>query len=263
MATIASAQERIRLATTTSTENSGLLQKIIPEMEKACECKIDVIVSGTGRALAYGKSGEVDLVMVHASDAEITFVKEGFGKDRTTFMVNDFVILGPVSDPAKISGMTDGAKAFDKIALTKSTFISRGDDSGTHKKETATWKRAEIKPSGQWYLEAGQGMGAIITIADNKYAYTLADRGTYLSRRKGIALKVLVQGDPAFANPYSMIAIDPKRHPHVKYEKAKKVIAWLCTKSAKDNIAAFRLNGEKLFVPIHPCQSGLEKEAEE
>ncbi|MFW5729892.1 MAG: substrate-binding domain-containing protein, partial [Spirochaetota bacterium] len=175
--------ERLRLATTTSTENSGLLAELLPPFEAAHNVVVHVIAVGTGQALELGRNGDVDVVMVHAPDLEREFVQEGYGVERVGFMYNDFVILGPGADPAGIAGMDDVVTAFERIIESDSVFISRGDNSGTHTKEKEIWAEADISPEGQWYREAGQGMGAVINIADNEEAYTLADRGTYLAYR--------------------------------------------------------------------------------
>ncbi len=242
-------QERLRLATTTSTENSGLLNELVPPFERQTGIKVDVIAVGTGKALALGENGDVDIVLVHARPAEDAFVAAGYGVNRRDVMHNDFVILGPSGDPAGIRGMADAAEALKRIATRQSSFISRGDDSGTHQKEKALWARAGITPSGRWYKEAGQGMGAVITMSDDMQAYTLADRGTYLSMKDKIALQVLVEGDPELFNPYGIIAVNPDRHPHVNYEAAMRFIAWITSTEGQRIIGGFKREGQLLFFP--------------
>jgi len=193
----ASEPQVLTLATTTSTENSGLLAYILPDFEKRYNARVDVVAVGTGQALEIAAHGDADVVIVHAPSKEDAFMETGHGLLREDVMYNDFVIIGPSQDPAGISGLKDATAAFQEIASTGSTFISRGDDSGTHTKELAIWKEAGIEPSGSWYISAGQGMGAVLTMAQEKQAYTLADRGTYLARTKeGYNLPILAEGDP-------------------------------------------------------------------
>lgn len=244
------AMERLRLATTTSTENSGLLAELLPRFEAGCDCKVDVIAAGTGQALELGKRGDVDLVMVHAPALEREWVGEGHGVDRRTFMQNDFVILGPAGDPAGIAGGREGAAALKALLESGATFVSRGDQSGTHHRERALWAAAGVEPAGDGYLEAGQGMGAVLVIADEKRGYTLSDRGTWLARKHRLELAVLVEGDPALLNPYSVIAVNPERHPHVNAELARRLMDWLCGADAQARIGAFRVEGEPLFEPL-------------
>ncbi len=240
---------RLRMATTTSTENSGLLAELLPPFEEANNVVIDVIAVGTGQALELGRNGDVDVVMVHAPSLEEQFVAEGYGVERVGFMYNDFVILGPLSDPAEISGSNDVVSAFQRIAESESSFISRGDNSGTHTKEKNIWAEAGITPSGAWYREAGQGMGAVITVSDNEEAYTLADRGTYLSYRGDIDVNVVVEGDPMLFNPYAAIAVDPERHPHVNHEMAQAFIDYLVSGKGQSIIGNYTVGGEPLFTP--------------
>ncbi len=240
---------RLRMATTTSTENSGLLAELLPPFEMANNVIIDVIAVGTGQALELGRNGDVDVVMVHAPSLEDQFVAEGYGIERVGFMYNDFVILGPPGDPAEISGSNDVVSAFQRIAANESLFISRGDNSGTHTKEKNIWAEAGITPSGVWYREAGQGMGAVITVSDNEEAYTLADRGTYLSYRGDIDLNVVVEGDPMLFNPYAAIVVDPERHPHVNHEMAQAFIDFLVSDKGQSIIGDYTVGGEPLFTP--------------
>jgi len=243
------AEERLKLATTTSTDNSGLLDVLLPPFEKLLNIKVDVIAVGTGKALKLGQSGDVDVVMVHAPAAEKKFVVSGFGVNRRGFMYNDFVILGPESDPARIKGVNNAVGAFALIARNKSTFVSRGDESGTHKKEKTIWKKAGISPSGKWYLETGLPMGQVLVISDQKGAYTLSDRGTYIAFRDKISLKILNAGDPLLNNPYSIIAVNPALHPHVNYMKAMALIAWVTSQEGQKIIATYEKGGELLFHP--------------
>jgi len=243
----AAAEERLRLATTTSTENSGLLAELLPPFEQANDCKVDVIAVGTGKALKLGEAGDVDVVMVHARAKEDKFVADGFGVDRRDVMYNDFVILGPVADPAGISGLKDAAEALGKIAAAKATFVSRGDQSGTHVKEKELWTAGGVKPAGAWYLEAGRGMGEVITMATEHQGYTLADRGTYLAYKNKADLKALVEGDKRLFNPYGVIAVNPEKHSHVKFQLAEKFIDYLLSSEGQAAIANYRRGGDPLF----------------
>lgn len=243
------AQERIRLATTTSTDNTGLLQVILPPFEKMYGVTVDVIAVGTGKGIKLGEDGNVDLILVHAPEAEEEFVKAGYGVNRRAVMHNDFILLGPKSDPSKIKGEKDIAKAFAKIAQTASLFVSRGDDSGTHKKEKEIWKAAGVDPDSTWYLEAGQGMGTVLQIAHEKIAYTISDRGTYLAYRPKIDLIIISEGDPSLYNPYGVIAVNPARHPQVNYVKSMAFIGWLTSPECQKMIGQFTKEGEVLFHP--------------
>ncbi|ORJ60451.1 substrate-binding domain-containing protein [Geothermobacter hydrogeniphilus] len=239
--------EHLRLATTTSTENSGLLAELLPPFEKANDCHIDVIAVGTGKALKLGETGDVDVVLVHARSKEDKFVAAGYGVDRRDVMYNDFVILGPKSDPAGIKGLKDAVAAMTRIALTQATFVSRGDDSGTNTRELQLWKAAGIKAEGDWYLEAGRGMGEVLTMADERRGYTLSDRGTYLAYRDKIDLGVMVEGDKRLFNPYGVIMVNPARHPHVKVKLARKFMDFLTSDTGRKLITGYRRGGEQLF----------------
>ncbi len=247
LAGTAMAVERLRLATTTSTENSGLLAELLPPFEKASDCKVDVIAVGTGKAIKLGETGDVDVIMVHARSKEDKFVAAGFGVDRRDVMYNDFVILGPVNDPAGIKGGNDAMAAMGKIAASKSTFVSRGDDSGTHAREKQLWKKAEVAPAGDWYLEAGRGMGEVIVMASERQGYTLSDRGTYIAYAEKTPLKVVVEGDKGLFNPYGVIMVNPAKHSHVKVDLAKKFLEFLVSDQAKQLITSFRKGGKQLF----------------
>lgn len=247
----ASAEERLRLATTTSVQDSGLMRYLLPHFEEKHSCKVDVIAVGTGQALKIASNGDVDMVLVHAPSLEKRFLDDGFGLNRKTFMVNDFVILGPSSDPAGIHGMKDAAEALSAIRESKSVFISRGDASGTHQKEQALWEKTGMKPEGSWYLEIGQGMGMVLTVADEKKAYALSDRATYLARMKKLRLCVMVEGDPHLINYYSAIQVNPKRFPSINSVLARKLIDWLCSPEAQNLIGSYLVGGHQLFKPIY------------
>ncbi|MEH6627308.1 MAG: substrate-binding domain-containing protein [Motiliproteus sp.] len=239
----------LRLATTTSTYNSGLLDYLLPEFEKSQGTEIQVIAVGTGKALRMGQDGDVDVVLVHAPKAEQTFVDKGYGIERSNIMYNDFVILGPEADPAGIKGMKDAGAALSKISSSQSIFVSRGDDSGTHKKELGIWAQSGIKPAGNWYREAGQGMGKVLQITDELKGYTLVDRGTWLAYRNKLELKLLVEGDKGLHNPYAVIRVNPKRYPDLNHPKAIAFSQWLASATTQQRIGEFKVGGEQLFVP--------------
>ena len=247
LSTVATANQRLRLATTTSTENSGLLQMLLPIFEGQHNCKVDVIAVGTGKALRLAMAGDVDLVLVHARAKEDSFVDNGYGVNRQDVMYNDFVVIGPSTDPAKIKGTADVAEALANIAAAKATFISRGDESGTHFKELSLWKAAGILPHGGWYLEAGRGMGEVITMANETRGYTLTDRGTYIAYQDKIALAVVVSGDKRLFNPYGVIPVNPARHPHVNFTLATVFANFLTGEIGQQQIAAYRKNKQQLF----------------
>jgi tungstate transport system substrate-binding protein len=248
------AEERVKLSTTTSTENSGLLYALLPPFEKMFNLKVDVVPVGTGKALKLAENGDVDVTMVHARSLEDKFVAEGFGVNRRDVMYNDFVIIGPKSDPAGIKTAKTAAQAFKLIDQNKATFISRGDRSGTHVKELNIWEKAGIKPSGTWYLEAGKGMGEVLTMTNEKRAYTMTDRGTYLAfmGERKISLLVLFEGDPFLFNPYGIIAVNPATNPHVNYIKAIALIGWMTSPEGQKIIKEFGKNkfGQPLFIPV-------------
>ncbi len=244
-----SAETRLRMSTTTSTENSGLLKVLLPPFEKANNVKVDVISVGTGKALKLGENGDVDVVLVHSRAAEDKFVADGFGVDRKDVMYNDYVIVGPKDDPAKIKGTKSAVDAFKRIAEAKAPFISRGDDSGTDKQEKLIWKESGIKPEGAWYIEAGQGMGAVLQMAFDKKGYTLADRGTYVAYQGKTDLEIMVEGDKSLFNPYGVIAVNAKKHPSVNYELSKKFIDFITGPEGQKIIADFKVNDKQLFFP--------------
>ncbi len=240
---------RVKLATTTSTDNSGLLAYLLPAFTEATGYTVDVIAVGTGAALELGKKGDVDVVLVHARAQEDAFVDEGYGVNRKDVMYNDFVILGPEEDPAGVGGAATGAEVLTKIAEAGADFVSRGDNSGTHFKELALWQAAGLEPAGTWYKEAGQGMGAVITMTNDMLGYTLADRGTYIAMRGEIDLTVVFDGDPGLFNPYGIIAVDPDLHPHVNYDGAMALVNWIVSGEGQKMIGSFTKGGDQLFYP--------------
>jgi len=240
----------IRLATTTSTDNSGLLKKLLPTFEAENNYKIHVIAVGTGKALRLLRDGDVDVVLVHARAAEDKLIADGYGVNRKDVMYNDFVIIGTEQDPANIKGMSDAVAAFAKIMQNRSTFVSRGDDSGTYKKEMILWSQTGAKPSGKWYRQAGQGMGKVLLMAGELQAYTLSDRGTWLSYQAKSPLKLLVEGDSRLFNPYGIIAINPKKYPDANYTGAMRLIEWITSVPAQETIQNYTVNGKALFNPM-------------
>jgi tungstate transport system substrate-binding protein len=250
MSSSAFAVEHLKLSTTTSTDNSGLLEVLHPAFEQKFDVKVDVIAVGTGKALKLGSNGDVDVVFVHAPRAELEYVQQGHFIDRTAVMHNDFVLVGPAADPARIASAANAAGAFIRIANAKADFVSRGDDSGTHKKELALWANGNLStPSGSWYIAAGQGMGAVLKIADEKQAYALTDRGTQIAYADKMSLSVLFEGDEVLFNPYHVMAVNPARHHHVKYDLAKKYIEFVSGPEGQTIIKNFRLHGQPLFYP--------------
>lgn len=243
----AGAEERLRMSTTTSTENSGLLSVLLPPFEKRFGCKVDVAAAGTGKALKLGEAGDVDVVFVHARILEDKFVASGFGVNRRDVMYNDFVLLGPPDDPAGVRKTQGAPEAFRAISSKGSPFISRGDESGTHQKEKEIWASTGIVPRGAWYIETGQGMGEVLMMATQKRGYTLSDRGTYIAFRKKSDLVVLRQGDRNLWNPYGIIAVNPKKHAHVNYDLAMKLIDFVTGPGGQSLIAGFKVDGEPLF----------------
>jgi len=266
-----SAEENIlTMATTTSTENSGLLAYLNPYFEKETNSKVKVIALGTGAAIKCAMDGNADLILVHAKEREEQFVSDGFGLKRYPVMHNDFVLIGPKNDPAGIKGETDAVKALAKIAESGSVFVSRGDDSGTHIKEQYLWGltglnmqeiETEItkkgqkktvkykKPEGDFYFSIGQGMGNTINFAFEKQGYTLADRGTFIAYRSKIDLVVISENDEKLFNPYGIIAVDPKKYEHVNSDLAQKYIEWITSEETQKLIAEYKIDGEVLFYP--------------
>lgn len=243
---------KLILATTTSTQDSGLLDELLPVFEAASGAKVDVIAVGTGQAIQLGKDGNADVLLVHARAQEDAFVAEGHGVRREDVMFNDFVILGPADDPAGLRGAASAAEALAKLAIAKAPFVSRGDDSGTHSKEKAIWKAAGVEPAGDWYISAGQGMGAVLTMAEEQQAYTLSDRATYLARTlQGLDLEIVVEGDPLLFNPYGVIAVNPNKGAHIQARLADQFIDWLISHEAQALIGQFGVAefGAPLFTP--------------
>lgn len=249
MAAEVDSSKTLRLATTTSTENSGLLQHLLPYFERETGYRVHVIAVGTGKALRMGRDGDVDVVLVHAPAAEQKFVEEGAGVKRIDVMYNDFVIVGPAEDPASVGSSTSGIDALGKIAKNQAIFISRGDDSGTNKKELSLWKDASIKPQGDWYREAGQGMGKVLQMAGELSAYTLTDRGTWLAYQGKSPLKIAYQGDPALFNPYGIIAVNPSRYPDINNAGAQALIDWVTSPAGQKLIGSYMVAGSLLFTP--------------
>jgi tungstate transport system substrate-binding protein len=249
---LASAEEFITVASTTSTEQSGLFGHILPIFQGKSGIEVRVIAQGTGQALDTGRRGDADVVFVHAKAAEEEFVKEGSGVERKEVMYNDFVIVGPGEDPAGIKGGNDAVAALKKISGTSATFASRGDDSGTHKAELALWKQAGVEPSGDWYRELGTGMGPTLNTSAQMPAYTLTDRATWLSFENKGPLEVVVEGDPKLFNQYGVILVNPEKHPHVKAERGRAFIDWLVSPEGQTAIAEYKIDGQQLFFPNAP-----------
>lgn len=250
--------QTLKLATTTSTQFTGLLDYLHPHFEKKHGVRISTIAVGTGKALRLGRNGDVDVVLVHAPGAEKKFVEQGFGVNRRNVMYNDFVIVGPRTDPARISGVGDVPAALRRIRAAKALWVSRGDDSGTHKKEMTLWKAAGFLPTGSWYRSLGQGMGNTLRIADEKLAYTLSDRGSFIffEARGKVELRIMSQGDSRLLNPYGVIAVNPRKHPHVKYDLAMQYVTFLTSPKGQKLIGNFRVKGKKLFHPSAGSKAG-------
>ena len=249
----AAAQSRfITVASTTSTEQSGLFKHLLPIFEKKAGISVRVVALGTGQALDMGRRGDADVVFVHARPLEEKFLAEGFGVKRHDVMYNDFVLIGPKSDPAKIGGGKDAREAFRKIRALQAPFVSRGDRSGTHFAELEIWKAAGIdiaKDKGPWYRDTGQGMGPALNTAAGMNAYILADRGTWLSFKNRGELAILVEGDKRLFNQYGIMLVNPQKHPSVKKELGQAFIDWVVSPEGQNAIASYKINGEQLFFP--------------
>lgn len=248
----APANPNIILATTTSTQDSGLLDVLIPLFETETGYTVQTVAVGTGQALKMGEEGNADVLLVHAPKSEETFMEAGFGKDRAAVMHNDFIIVGPESDPAVIKGTSSALDGMKAIYNSGSLFISRGDDSGTNKKELDLWSKAELDPKGQgWYLESGQGMGATLTIASEKSAYTLTDRGTFLAQKANLNLVLILEGDPPLLNPYHVITVNPEKWPNANYAGAMAFYKFIISPETQKVISEFGVDkyGEPLFFP--------------
>ncbi|MGV6846956.1 MAG: substrate-binding domain-containing protein [Marinibacterium sp.] len=245
-------QEVIIVQSTTSTENSGLFDAILPQFEAASGIDVRVVAVGTGQAIRNAERGDGDVLFVHAKSAEEAFVAKGFGVERFDVMYNDFVLVGPDSDPAGIAGMSDAAAALAAIAEKQAVFASRGDDSGTHKAERRLWSRAGVVPdgaSGTWYRETGSGMGATLNIAIAMGAYALTDRGTWIAFGNKGRHRILVEGDPALFNQYGVTLVNPRRHPRVNARAGQVFVDWILSEPGQSAIAAYRVNGQQLFFP--------------
>jgi tungstate transport system substrate-binding protein len=249
----------LRLATTTSTADSGLLDAILPGFEEANNARVDVVAVGTGQAIELGEAGDADVILVHARAREDAFVEEGHGTGRSDVMYNDFIIVGPSDDPAGVTGMTLASEALAAIAAAETPFASRGDDSGTHTKELSLWEAAGVTPEGEWYNSLGQGMGETLTFANESGAYTLADRGTFLSQSANLPnLTILVGGasiaenaDPALLNPYGVIPVNPDKSEAINAELAQAFVEWITSAEVQEQIGQFGVDtfGQPLFYP--------------
>lgn len=242
----------IILATTTSTENSGLLDYLLPEFTKDTSIDVKVVSVGTGKALQMGMDGEADVLLVHAKASEEEFVAEGHGTERVEVMYNDFVLVGPSTDQDwKLEKSDDIVKSLLDLSENEGEFISRGDDSGTHKKELSIWEFAEIEPAGDWYIEAGAGMGDVLQIANEKQAYTLTDRATYLSMKDDLDLEIYTEGDENLFNQYGVIPVNPEKNENINNESAMEFVNWLTGENAQGLIEEFGVEeyGQALFIP--------------
>jgi tungstate transport system substrate-binding protein len=251
---VALAETRIKCASTTSTQNSGMFDYLLPIFEKKTGIKVDVVAVGTGAAIEIGKRGDADVVMVHAKEQELKALQEGWFKDRHDIMYNDFVIIGPTNDPLKLKGIKSAEEAFKKIAAQDTApFVSRGDKSGTHIKELAIWKKAGIDPKDKkWYMDVGQGMEKTQRIANEKKGYTLTDRGTWLATKDKdkLDMAIVLEGDPILFNQYGVMAVNPEKHPQAKYKEAMIFINWLISPEGQQAIGDFKdRHGNQLFTP--------------
>lgn len=260
----APANPNLILATTTSTQDSGLLDELIPLFEEQTGYTVQTVAVGSGEAMKMGEEGNADVLLVHAPSSEVAFMEGGFGKDRFLVMHNDFIIVGPSSDPAGIKGMATAAEAFTTIFNAGASFITRGDDSGTHKKELALWKAAGLDPAGQtWYIETGQGMGASMTVASEKQAYILTDRATYLANKDNYQLEVLVEGEPGLLNVYHVITVNPEKWTEMNYEGALSFANFMVASETQAVISEFGKDkfGQPLFFSDagrDPAELGLD-----
>ena len=252
LAAPAGAGDFITVASTTSTQNAGLFDHLLPLFEAETGIEVRVVAVGTGQALRLARNGDADLLLVHDKPAEEAFVAAGYGSERFDLMYNDFVVAGPAHDPAGIAGSGDAAAALGRIAAAEAPFVSRGDDSGTHRRERALWAAAGLDPtgaSGTWYREAGQGMGATLNTAAMMEAYTLTDRGTWLKMRSRLDLRLLIEGDAGLRNQYGVTLVSPVRHPHVKAALARRFADWLISPAGQAAIDGFTIGDQRLFIP--------------
>lgn len=245
------ASDELILATTTSTQDSGLLDVLIPQFEDEYDYKVKTIAVGSGEALRLAAEGEADVVLAHSPKAEEEFMAAGNGESRLVVMHNDFVIVGPADDPAGITDSPTAAAALAKVASSESIFLSRGDESGTHTKELSIWTAAELEPVGSWYQETGQSMGATLTVASEKQGYTLSDRGTYLAQKDNLDLELLFEGDKALFNQYHVIVVNPEKHSMVNAEGARAFAAFITSPAVQATIGSFGVEdyGQALFSP--------------
>ncbi|AZG71345.1 substrate-binding domain-containing protein [Shewanella livingstonensis] len=241
------ANEVIKLATTTSTENSGLLGALLPKFEAESGYSVQVIATGTGKALKLASQGDVDVVMTHAPEAEAKFVADGYGIEPRGIMENDFIVLGPKNDPAAVKSSKDATEAFSKIAHKPSKFVSRGDNSGTHMKELAIWKDASVTPDFNGYTSVGQGMGKTLLMANEFQAYTLADRGTYIAYKTKLDLNISFEGGAELANPYQIMLINPTKYPDLNHKGARALSDWFISPATQTLINNYKVQGEQLF----------------
>ena len=241
----------LTLATTTSTQESGLLEVLLPEFQKQTGIDVRAVAVGSGQAIELGRRGDADVLLTHAPAAEQTFMDEGWGAERRPVMYNDFVLVGPQSDPAGVSGQTSIAESFARIADQAAPFVSRGDDSGTHQKEKDIWQKAGRKPTDDWYAKAGTGMAQALRMADEKHAYTLSDRATYLTLQKELELVILTERDPLMQNHYAVLIVSAEKHPHIRSEAAHQFTDFLTSPATQRLISEFGVTkfGEPLFVP--------------
>jgi len=242
----------IVVQSTTSTQNSGLFDYILPKFSDETGIEVRVVAVGTGQAIKNARNGDGDVLLVHAKSAEEMFVEDGFGVARHDLMYNDFVIVGPDADPARVAGMSNAIGALEKIAAAKTPFASRGDDSGTHKKEMALWKEAGVDPtkaSGTWYRETGSGMGATLNAAVGMGAYTMSDRATWIAFENKGDFEIHVEGDDKLFNQYGVILVNPKKHPHVNTKAGRKFVDWLLSDEGQAAIAEYEVAGQQLFFP--------------
>jgi tungstate transport system substrate-binding protein len=249
---VSAAERFITVASTTSTENSGLFRYLLPQFQQATGIEVRVVAVGTGQAIKNAERGDADVLFVHHQPSEEAFVAQGFGVARRDVMYNDYVLLGPQTDPAGIKGTKDAVAALARIAATQAPFVSRGDDSGTHKLELSLWQAAGIdvkKASGSWYREAGSGMGATLNTASGLEGYTISDRGTWISFKNKGTLTLLVEGDPRLFNQYGVILVNPAKHAHVKAEDGQAFIDWLTSDQGQKAIADFQIEDQQLFFP--------------
>ena len=251
-------RKSITVATTTSTRDTGLLEELLPVFRAKTGIEVRVVAVGTGQALEIGRRGDADVILTHDPAGEARFVAGGFGTARSEVMSNDFVLVGPSDDPAGVGGTKSGAEAFRRLAERSATFVSRGDESGTHQKEKATWTASGIEPAGDWYVRSGQGMGAVLRMTDEKRGYALSDRGTFLAQRDKLALVAVYSGDPAWVNQYAVIPVNQAKHSHVKHDLAKQFAEFLLSDEAQRLIADFgrAKYGEPLFRANPPLAGG-------